>query len=132
MHNRRETYLAGEMIRHSANGNLTLPVGLLVDGRCNCSLFEVRGHFHEKISSDELDLAAETSCTQGPAHREAVYGVYIDASQSRNPTQQIESLLEALVLVFVTFNYCGNPAPRAMLRKSLLEAIGFLAMILRH
>ena len=79
MDGRRERYFAGQMIGHQPNRQLALTMWLLIDGSRDGSFLKVRGHFGEKIRSDQLGSSGQTSRAQSAANRKAIHGIHVQS-----------------------------------------------------
>ena len=75
------------MIRHETDGDLSLPVRLVVDGRSDCALFEVGRHFHEKVARNQLHFSFKVRCSESAADRQAVHCIDVDSRELRNAPQ---------------------------------------------
>src|SRR6266849_303749 len=99
MNRRREIGFVGEVVGHHADRYLTLPVRLLVNGSRDRSSLEVRGHLREQVRGYQLYFSGQTSRSQGPAHRQTVDGIHVQACKGWNAAEQIECFLETFVLI---------------------------------
>ena len=52
MQRRRERRLMRDVVRHEAHSNLSLAMGLLVNGCGDGALLEVHGHFRKEVRGD--------------------------------------------------------------------------------
>src|ERR1700730_13903169 len=102
---------------------------LLINGRRDGSLLEIGGHLGEQVRGDQFYLSSQAPGPKGVAHGKAVDGIYVQSGKSWNAPQEIKCLLEALILVFVSFNNAHDLPARAMLREPLGKRVGLLAMV---
>jgi hypothetical protein len=124
-----KVYLAREMVGQKPHSDLALPMRLLINGRRDGSFVEIRGHLGEQVRGDQFYLSRQAHGPKGVAHGKAVDGIYVQSGKSWNATQEIKCLLEALVLVFVSFNNAHDLPARAMLRETFGKGVGLLAMV---
>src|SRR5215469_11205285 len=105
---------------------------VLVDGGGDCAFLEIRGHFLEKIGGDEPHLSPQAACAECPADRQTIDGIHIYSGKRWNAAQQLARFLEALILIFVSFDHGNDFAAWTVLRKSFRKSMRLLTMVFRH
>src|SRR5260370_2461278 len=129
VHGRREMYFACEVAGHEPNGDLTLPMRLLVNRGRDGAILKVRRHFREQVCGDQLYSSREAPRSKRTADGQTVHGVHVKSRKARNTTEKVERLLEAFIFIFVPFNDADNLSVSAVPWKRFRKAIGFLAVI---
>src|SRR5580658_608179 len=73
----RDVNFIGEVIGEKANGDLALPVRVLINRSGDDAFLKIRRHLREEVGGNELHFSFETASAESAANRKAVDGVHV-------------------------------------------------------